>query len=429
VTRIAVIGAGAAGISAARTLRAAGVEVVVYEARDRAGGRVWTDTSMAPHPVELGAEFVHGERVATWDWIREFDAPTTGAAHAYEMWFHHDGHLLDREAANVAFGTDPLFAIERLTRHWTRAGRPEASLDRVLELWPETSQRPLTEEGRKLIANYVAELAASDLEQLGTHRAATPQAEEPERLINFRLLDGYSSLIARAVAGLEIKYETPVARLRWDDGSVEVSTRSGLERFDRAIVTLPLGVLRRETVEFEPALPRPKREAIERINAGHISKVVLRFDEVYWPQDMTFLWTPQSTQLWWRPGQGQQAEAPVVTAFFGGSAAAALEDATPEEAIAEATQQLEQILGRPLRPHLLGGRYIAWGREPHTWMGYSSLPPGGSGLRESLAAPVGVLHFAGEATSLQHAATVHGAIESGKRAALEVLAARPPASP
>src|SRR5262249_36778564 len=108
MARVAVIGAGAAGISAARTLVAAGHDVIVYEARTRVVGRVHTDFGLAGHPVELGAEFVHGERVATWEWIRQLGARTTGAAHAYEMWFHLHGRLLDRPATCADFGTDPL---------------------------------------------------------------------------------------------------------------------------------------------------------------------------------------------------------------------------------------------------------------------------------------------------------------------------------
>jgi monoamine oxidase len=179
-------------------------------------------------------------------------------------------------------------------------------------------------------------------------------------------------------------------------------------------------VLARQDVEFDPPLPAAKQDAISRINAGHISKVVLVLDDVYWPQDLCFLWTPGTTQLWWRPGQGQENEAPVITAFFGGSSAASLEGASEAEAIEMATGELEAALGRALSGHVRAGRYIAWGAEPFTHMGYSSLPPGGEGLRDALAAPAGALFFAGEATNAANPATVHGAIETGRRAAAEV---------
>jgi monoamine oxidase len=424
MARIAVVGAGAAGLAAARGLAGTGHDVTVFEARDRPGGRAWSDTTLAPHHVELGAEFIHGERVATWDWVREFGARTTGAAHSYEMWFFLEGRLIDRAAANEYFGTDPLLALERLTRRWHELGRPEGSLDSVLELWPELSRRPLRGEGRRLIANYLSEYVASDMDQISTHRGLDlePDGEEPELLTSFRLLDGYTSLMRRAASGLDIRYETPVRRIRWDEHGAELESAAGRERFDRAVVTLPLGVLQRGTVEFDPPLPEQKRRAIEGLNAGHISKVVVRFDRVYWPTEMTFLWTTGSTQLWWRPGQGQEQEAPVLTAFFGGRDAAAMEGATPAEAVAEAVRQLEEILGQRLADRVQASRYVAWGVEPYTLMGYSSVPPGGGGRRRALAEPVGALHFAGEATNANHPATIHGAIETGRRAAAEVLA-------
>ena len=417
---IAVIGAGAAGISAARALVAAGHTVTVFEARDRLGGRTHTDYAIAPHPVELGAEFIHGERVRTWSWVRELGVPVTGAAHAYEMWFHLGGKLLDRAQATADFGTDPMTAVDELSRLWVEEGRPEASLDQALTLWPRLSEQPLTAERRRLLANHMAELAASDLEALSTGRARRPMAGPPETLRHFRLLAGYADLVARAAVGLDIRPATPVRRVRWDERGVELTMDAAVERFDATVVAVPLGVLRRGVVVFDPPLPPEKQRAVDGLNAGNISKVVLRFDRVPWPPDLTFLWTPLSSQLWWRPGQGQINEAPVLTAFFGGRDAAALEGATEAEAIDEATRQLGDILGESLAGKTRAGRYIAWGREPWTWMGYSTLPVGGQGMREALAAPAGSLHFAGEATSRTAGATVHGAIESGERAAREI---------
>ena len=103
---VAVIGAGAAGISVARELAAGGATVTIFEARDRIGGRAHTDYSIASHPVELGAEFIHGESVATWDWVRELDAATTGDAHSYANWFVRDGRLLDGDAYREAVGAE-----------------------------------------------------------------------------------------------------------------------------------------------------------------------------------------------------------------------------------------------------------------------------------------------------------------------------------
>ena len=421
MVRVAVVGAGAAGISAARELLSHSHEVKVLEARDRIGGRAWTDTSLVHHPIELGAEFVHGERVATWEWLREFGAETTGAAHAYTTWFHLGGRLVDHATARTELGCEPLSAVYRLASRWRAQGRGSGSFHQVLELWPLISDRPLTAEGRALLANYVAEYVASDIDEVGIPGPATT-AEPREHLTNFRILGGYTDLLTKAAAGLDIAFGAAVTRIRWDDEGAEVSVgEHWKERFDAVVITLPLGVLARNEVAFDPPLSGAKRQAISRINAGHISKVVLAFDDVYWPKDLCFLWTTGRTQLWWRPGQGQPNEAPVLTAFFGGRSAAALEGVSEREAIDVATHELEDALGLSLAGKLSGGRYIAWGAEPFTMMGYSSLPPNGEDLREALAAPEGPLFFAGEATNAIHPATVHGAIESGRRAAREVV--------
>src|SRR5438132_723663 len=90
--RIIVVGAGAAGLAAARRLHDAGHDVTVLEARDRLGGRTWTDYDLAGHPVELGAEFVHGEHVVTWDLLRAHGLeaqPQVG----YDVYYYRDGRL------------------------------------------------------------------------------------------------------------------------------------------------------------------------------------------------------------------------------------------------------------------------------------------------------------------------------------------------
>ena len=421
--RVAIIGAGAAGIAAGRAASEAGHEVMLFEARDRVGGRTLTDTSFAAHPVELGAEFIHGEAVATWDWVREFDAPTNGDAHRYEVWSHFRGELVPSARVADVLGSELSPGMRRLTGRWNREDRPDAPMSEVLESWSEQFGTALTAEDRALAANWAAQGTSADLEELGAYRVREATYRDDGELHHWRLTAGYSSLMARAAAGLELRLGTVVSRVRWDEVGTSLTTPDGEERFDAAIVTLPLGVLKRDAVEFDPPLPEAKRDAIARLNAGHISKVILKLDQVYWPPDLTFMWTPLDTQLWWRPGQGQPNEEPVLTAFFGGRDAAALEDASEGDAIEAATRDLERILGRSLAEHVLAGRYAAWGAEEFTRMGYSSVPPGGLGLRAALAEPIGALHFAGEATNVERPATVHGAIESGRRAAEELGAA------
>ena len=422
-TDVVVVGAGAAGIAAARDLVAAGRSVVVVEARDRVGGRAYSDETFAAHPVELGAEFIHGENVATWDWVREFDIPTTGKAHDYEFWAHMGGQLLDREAFFLLAG-DLLTRERDLVQRWRLDSLPDVPLSEALDRWGDFFDRPLAGEARRMVDGMVSSTLSSDARDVGITAGRKATYDGDGRFRHFRLLRGYSDLARTASASLDVRLGQPVQRIRWDDDRVGVE--AGAETYDArlCVLTLPVGVLQSGAVEFDPVLPPAKLDAISRINAGSIGKIVLKFDRVHWPPNHTFMWTHRDTQLWWRPGQGQEGEEPIVTAFFGGDASRAFGAMPPEDAARAAIDDLEDMTGKRLHDHLIDYRVLVWTSEEFTRMGYSSLPPGGETLRETLAEPCGALSFAGEATNAVRPATVHGAIESGRRAASEILGAR-----
>ena len=417
---VIVIGAGAAGIAAARRLTEAGLDVVILEARNRVGGRAYTDETFAAHPVELGAEFIHGQNVATWEWVRAHGVATTGEAHRYQQWFHWGGQLLDSEAFYLLAGD--LHRMQQRLRHSrAREGGEDVSAAVLFDGWEGATGTPLSAEGRRLVDNMVAQGTAAEGEELGVLASGEATYEGDGDRRHFRLLAGYSDLMRRAAAGLEVRLSTAVSRVEWSEGAVQVATPGGTLEAATAVITLPLGVLQSGDVTFLPELPRGKQDAIARINPGAIGKVVLKFDSCVWPPDLTFLWTPRDSQLWWRPGQGQEAEEPVLTAFFGGDDARAMAARTVADAAMYAMEDLEAITGKKLASRLVDYRVLAWNNEPYTQMGYSSLPPGGRGLRAALAATSHPLYFAGEATSTTRPATVHGAIESGIRAAGEIL--------
>jgi monoamine oxidase len=186
------------------------------------------------------------------------------------------------------------------------------------------------------------------------------------------------------------------------------------------VVTLPLGVLQADVVTFDPPLPARKREAVERLGVWHVAKVVLLFDAPFWPEDMRGLFTDLDAQSWIVPGWGRAHQTPMLRALLGGRAAERFE--TTPNPVGKAVSELEMVFGVGLSRRLREGLFIGWGTDPWARTGYSYVPPGGRGLRAALAEPVGrVLLFAGEATHVVRPGTVHGAIESGERAAAEVL--------
>jgi monoamine oxidase len=233
--------------------------------------------------------------------------------------------------------------------------------------------------------------------------------------ILFRIVEGYTTLMNALADGVDVRLNTQVEHIAWGDNGVTIN---GTHQADKAIITLPLAILQRNDVTFDPPLPDEKQQAIAGIGAGPIAKIVLRFDERLWPPTMTNLLTTVDTQGWWTSGKGRDNEAPVLTSLVGGAAVQRLRQRGPIDA---AVRDLERIFDRPLMDRVVGARFVDWSGDQWSKMGYSFVPPGGVGRRAVYAAPVDdVLFFAGEATNTLRPSSVHGAFESGYRAAEEI---------
>jgi monoamine oxidase len=414
--RILVIGAGAAGLAAARELHDAGVPVTVLEARDRPGGRAWTAYDVAPHPVELGAEFVHGENVVTWRYIDRYGLRTTDQATVFNIFGYDGARLLPHDD----FVRSTSMAMAAATYAATQGCVPGETLLDVMRRWCTTqSLAPSTDDWR-IWTNFCDQYYAADPDHIGAAEFTEATFDGDGVRLQYRIVEGYSNLMGNLATGMDIRYGAAVRRIAWGGASVGVETTEGTYEGRAAIITLPLAILQAGDVAFDPPLPSGKVAAIGGLGAGANAKIVLRFDERFWPEDMTLLLSPFDTQLWWRPGRLRDDESPVITAFFGGSAVARMR-ALGMDAIEAAVRDLERIFGVAAEPMLKVGRFIDWPADPWAKMSYSYIPPGGGGLRSELAAPIGdALFFSGEATNSERPSTVHGALESGLRAALEV---------
>jgi monoamine oxidase len=416
--RVVVIGAGAAGLAAARTLHDDGHEVVVLEARDRVGGRAFTSYEIAEHPVELGAEYVHGQHVCTWEYIRRFGLGIVDIHNEIRMRVFADGKLWDEsflQRPNALLAWKMPFAA----RAWMDGGGDDLSLAEAAERWPGFVDGELTREMRAFWSTFVAQFHCGELDEVGAGGIAEATHEGDGDQILFRITEGYSTLMRHLAEGLDVRTSMPVESVEWSGGGV-TEIAAG-ERFDadRAVVTLPLAILKEGDVRFAPELPDDKRAAIDGLEFGAAAKIVLRFARPVWPDGMTFMITTTDAQNWWRSGAGRSNEDGVLTALVCGHAVERLR--THRDPAAEGVRLLEQALGRSVAGDLVSSHFVDWGADPWSKMGYSFVPPGGAGLRDALAVPVDdVLFFAGEATSRIRPQTVHGAIETGLRAAREI---------
>ncbi len=419
---VVVLGAGVAGLKAAHDLDAAGVRVVVLEARDRIGGRVWTDRDLADHPVELGAEFVHGDRASTW-------APLRALGLATRVWPKADESLV-----RLADGS---------LRTMRDARASDADFDRTRTMtWPDLEARPYedleafllradwTGAQRGYVRRSFANAAGDDPHHLSAAALGLGLADGTAGLGDHRIEDGYDALPNALAEGLDVRLETPVTRVEVERSGVRVTVGSGATwRARHVVVALPLGVLQSGDVTFEPELSALKGSALAGLRMGPVVKVVYRLDRIpFRPLDragpaIEAVYASGTPPMWWTSSPADTAR-PIWTGFVSGSGALELLRHPPEAALARAFAALVAEVDPNERAglHYDRARRIDWPHDPWARGGYSHVVPGFVGAREALAAPTPPLFWAGEATAGEgSAATVHGAFESGERAAREVL--------
>jgi monoamine oxidase len=431
---VIVIGAGAAGLIAAGELAAAGRSVVVLEARDRVGGRIWTrrEAGLAV-PVELGAEFIHGPAPVTRGLLARAGVPAVDSS---------DLHLALREGRiepRDDFFPRLLHALEQtdvLTRQ-------DMSFDTFLEEHLATVLSPAERARARRMAEGFdaadparASARAIVAEWTGDTLGGAPQS---------RPRDGFESLLAALLAPLQggrvrLHLQATVREVRWSRGTVEVRSdflgTPCTVRAPRALVTVPLGVLQQPAgataaVQFSPALTM-KREALHGLASGPVVKVLLRFATSFWDtlydaryQGVSFFHCPDTeVPTFWTAAP---AHAPLLVAWAGGPRVARIAGggATAESVVRTALASVQALFGDAVdvAAELTGYYYHDWQHDPFACGAYSYVTVGGSGARHALALPVdGTLFFAGEATNTDDdAGTVEGAVQSGLRAAREML--------
>jgi monoamine oxidase len=406
---VIVIGAGMAGLAAARTLAEAGLGVTLVEARDRVGGRIYTVPG-GELPIELGAEFIHGLPL---ELIRLVDeAGLTRFELEGETRCFQDKRL--EPCANQR-------EVDQLFDQLSNFNPPEADLS----FSEFVALRGLSQEAATLATNYVEGFNAADANRISILALAKQQAAEDaisgDRV--FRVAEGYTRvpefLLHRfQEAGGEWVPSAPVRTISWQPGAVKVESDTG-RTFQAAavIVTLPLGVLQAGTVSF---LPQPKILSVaDQLVMGSAARVVYQFDRGFWPQDLGFFFAAQQTPpTWWTTNPKPSS---MLTGWIAGRKLTELRTSNLPEA---GLTTLSRILGTDPRRHLLRLYHHDWQTDAHSLGAYSYVPRGAIHASDELSLPVeSTLFFAGEHTDTSgHWATVHGALRSGYRAAKQVLA-------
>ena len=441
---VIIIGAGVAGLEAARVLHDAGVEFVVLEARDRIGGRIFTlHDAELPVPIELGAEFVHGTAPELGEIAREAHLATCDIDG--ERWQSRSGVLR------------PLNDFWELLEGVMKRLDGGAGRDRSFEefLNNDAAGRRFTR-ARSLARQWVQGFHAADPRRVSEHALAeggSPGDDERERRLG-RVIGGYDSVprwIARDVMD-RVRLGAVAATVAWRPGSVrvDVATPDGdpapAIEARAIIISVPLGVLQATSgdfgaITFDPPLEldAAKAEALRGMQMGAVARVTLRLRDRFWASDrfvrraksqnldrLAFLHTSdEDFPVWWTP---YPIAAPMLVAWVGAGRARELASLGEDEITSRAVKALARQFSLSARE---ANRLVAaawthdWGRDPFARGAYSYMVVGGSDAPAKLARPVTrTLFFAGEASDGDgRTGTVHGAIATGRRAATQVLRA------
>jgi len=393
---VIVIGAGAAGLAAARTLIDLGRDAIVLEARDRIGGRAWTESTSFGFAIDRGCGWLHSADENPWREIARqmgievLEKNPVWQSRIGDRWMDRD----DGGRWDAAIGG------------WFDAIAAAGEAGRDLPASSVIGDGPY----RTLFDNIVTWACGVEVHELST----LDYARYRDTGFDWPVLAGYGALVSRYGAGLPVRLNTPATALRWGGRDIAVETPVGTLSADAVIVTLPPSVLRAGGMRFDPPLPPAKLDAVAAIKVGTANKVFIAVEgDPFGMPDTSYATSSAERRrvasLSFRPFGHN-----LVGGYLGGGLAEELELAGEAAMIEFVIGELVDMFGAGIRTHLGKAVATGWHNDPWSRGAYSAARPGHADARAQLAEPIaGRLFFAGEACSIESFGTCHGAYLTG----------------
>jgi monoamine oxidase len=402
---VLIVGAGVAGIAAAHTLRQSGLTVLVLEARDRIGGRTWTDTSKLGVPVDVGGQWLHNGASNPFVAIAKQLGFDLNVSDREDGWLFRDGVRTPRRQVDAYSAASE--ALMKRAEAALRGGK-DLSLadlgrgDRWLEL---------------AAAQIGAADSAQDAELISVHDLVLMSGLEE---LDHDVVGGLGAMVARWGQDVPVALGKAVTQIDWSGAGVRASGNFGTVRARAAIITVPTSLLAADRIVFSPALPVETQESFAHLPLGLMQKVSLKLNRM--PQGMPpYAVNMGAIDAGLYHGVHFDQVLPVATVMFGGTQAWTLEREGEAAAVAAATGVLAGVMGTSVSSQIVGSQVSGWGSDPWSMGSYSSAKVGYANARDVYSRPVGErLWFAGEASPGPQSVTVGGAQIAGNEAARQI---------
>jgi monoamine oxidase len=409
---VVIIGAGIAGLEAARTLTTQGVSFILIEANNRIGGRVHTNNKIFSVPFDTHAHWMRASPTNPLISHAQSNGFDVYRDHGRQQYFVGDRKATEQELTDLR-KTDALFNSRIRSSALSSATGPEDNAHTALG--EDFFERPW---GYTVASEYgVWDMAQDSKDWSPKSWWNTLDAD------NWFCDEGYGSVVAHYGRGIPVSLTTAASEIDWSGEHVEVTTSTGKIRARAAILTVSVGVLAAERIKFTPTLPVEKQKAINNIDMAVMNYIGLLFSEdIFGFGPDTYVYQQQIDET----GVGYLTNthhSNLTYGYVGGSQAKALEREPMETAIAYGLGGIKSILGNDIEKRFVKGFATACGKVPLFDGAYSAVRPGRSAARAILGRTLAEkLFFSGEATHTVQASTVNGGLESGREAAIQAAA-------